>query len=155
MQPSLTVKKSPLQIDKSRSRDFGLSVNNRHNHALIWLPFLVNPKFGNSHGRIFNKFKPMNIRIKMIFFELLLQQKLLLDYTLKWFSGLFDARPEIFPSLKQVWRLGFLCGTLWRFCMVFLCDVLICNSTLSQIYWISDLQSLKLVCFIATDNLKQ
>ena len=41
----------------------------------------------------------------------------LLQWTriVKWFGGLFDEHPEIFPPLKQVWSLSFLCSTLLHF----------------------------------------
>ena len=75
-------------------------------------------------------------------------------YTLKRFGGLFDTptctRPENFPSFKHVWTMGSLyinATLIRRFCSVFLFEFLKRISTLCQIYWILDLQSLKLVCF--------
>ena len=41
--------------------------------VLLWMLTFVS---WFNHGRVFYKFKPLNIRIKMIFFELLLQWKL-------------------------------------------------------------------------------
>ena len=51
------------------------------------------------NGQVFNKFKPPNIRIKMIFIRLLLKKNLsfIIDYT-----QVFDADPEIFSHSKQV-----------------------------------------------------
>ena len=75
-----------------------------------------------NHGQLFNKFKPLNIWIKIIFIELLLERKLsfIRVLTLMWFGGLFCARPAIFPPFRQVWSLGFLWSTLWHFWSVFL-----------------------------------
>ena len=57
----------------------------------------------------------------------------------------------IFPPFKQVWSLGFLESSLRHFWLVFLFSFLKWNSILCQIYWIPDLQSLKLVCFIVAN----
>mgnify|MGYP001795147020 CR=1 FL=1 len=67
MQPWFTAKTSRARLVKNRLRDFGFSVNNCNERALLWLTL---------NGFVFNKFKPLNIWIKMIFFYLLLQQKL-------------------------------------------------------------------------------
>ena len=77
------------------------------------------------------------------------------EYTLEWFGGLFGARPENFPPFKQVWSLGFLCRTLRHFWSVYLFDVLKRNSTLCQLYWAPNLQSLKFVCFMVANIWKQ
>ena len=71
---------------------------------------------------VFNKFKPLDIWIKIIFLSLL-QQKLsfITVYTqLVSFGGLF-----VFLHFKQVWSLGFL----------FNCFKM--DSTLCKIYWIT------------------
>ena len=75
----------------------------------------------------------MNIWIKMIFIELLLQRKLSLIrvYTqVIWFSGIFGAHSDIFPpfSFRQVWSLGFLWSSLRHFWSVFLFNFLQWNS---------------------------
>ena len=75
-----------------------------------------------NHGRVFNKFKPLKIRIKMIFNEFLLQRKLsfIRVYTeVIYFGGFFGAFPAIFPPFKQVWSLGFLWSSLRYFWSVF------------------------------------
>ena len=70
------------------------------------------------------------------------------------FGGLFDVatttRVEIFAPFKQAWSLNFLCTTpakLRRFCLVFLFGFSKWNRALCWIYWIPDLQLLKMVCF--------
>ena len=110
-----------------------------------------------NHGQLFNKFKPLNIWIKIIFIELLLERKLsfIRVLTLMWFGGLFCARPAIFPPFRQVWSLGFLWSSLQHFWSVFLFDFLKWNSTLCQIYWIPDLQLLKWACFMVAKTWKR
>ena len=67
----------------------------------------------------------------------------------------FGARPQTFPPFKQVWSLFFLWSTLQHFWSVFLFSFLKWSSSLCQIYWIPDLQSLKLVCLIVPNTWKQ
>ena len=50
----------------------------------------------------------------------------------------------------EVW--GFLWSSLRHFWLVFLLDFLKWNSILCQIYWIPDLQSLDLVCFMVANT---
>ena len=72
-----------------------------------------------------------------------------------WFRGLFGARPERFPLLNTFEVYVYceaLCDIFDRF---FLFDFLKRNSTLCQIYWIPDSQSLKLVCFMVAITWKQ
>ena len=76
------------------------------------------------------------------------------EYTLKLFGGLFVTRSEIFPPFKQGWSLEFLCSPLRRFYSVFLFQFLKWNSTLCQICWITDLESLKLFLFYADEYLE-
>ena len=91
---------------------------------------------------------PLNIWIKMTFIELLLHRKLsfirVYSQVIE-FDGLFGTHPEILPPFRQVWSLGFLWSTSDIF-YVFLFDFLKWNLILCHIYWIPDLQLLKLVC---------
>ena len=108
-----------------------------------------------NHGRVFNKFKPLKIRIKMIFNEFLLQRKLsfIRVYTeVIYFGGFSGAFPAIFPPFKQVWSLGFLWSSLRHFWSVFLLDFFKWNSTLCQIFWIPDLHLLQLSCFMVANT---
>ena len=88
----------------------------------FWFPRVL------ENGRVFIRFKSLNIWIKFFFFELLPQQKLSFIRVV-----IFHVR-----EFKQVWSLSFLCSTLRRFCLVFLFDFLKWNSILCQIYWIMD-----------------
>ena len=79
-------------------------------------------------------------------------------YKLEWFGGLSNSphrhvHVRIFSRLETSLKFtfGFLVykrNTLRRLCSVFLFDFLKRSSTLCQIYWKPDLQSLKLVCFV-------
>ena len=62
----------------------------------------LNPWLKN-YGRVFNKFKPLKIWIKLFLLSFYSSKSChLSEYTGKWFGGLFGARPEIFPPLKKI-----------------------------------------------------
>ena len=140
-----------VQSRRHWPRNFDLSVN-----IAIWsIWFGIWSMAWN--GLVFNKFKPLNMWVKTKFFFLSFyfsESCHLPEYTLKRFGGLFShctatcTRPEIFPSFKQVWGICVRPRHFATFQLVFLFDFLKWNSTIYQIYWIPDLQSLKLVCFI-------
>ena len=93
------------------------------------------------------------------FFELLLQRKLsfVRVYTQVIWRA-FRHTSRNFPAFQTSLKFGFLvynCSTLWRLCLVFLFDSLKGNSITCQIYWIPDLQSLKLVCSTVVNTWKQ
>ena len=69
----------------------------------MWFRFICHNR--QNHGRIFHKFKPLNIWIKMIFIELLLQRKFsfIRVYTQVKLAGFLGARPKIFQLFRQVW----------------------------------------------------
>ena len=72
------------------------------------------------------------------------------------FLAFFLTYAQKFSRLvKQVWSLGFVCSTLRSFCSVFLFDVLKWDSTIYQIYWIPNLQLLKLFCFTVANTWKR
>mgnify|MGYP001795785305 CR=1 FL=1 len=104
----------------------------------------------NSNPRI-------KLKFEIIFWAFILGGNCHLSkYTCKWFwQAFWHVFWKLNLVLKQVWSLGFMCSTLWHFCSVFLFDVLKWNSILCQIYWIPDLQSLKLVCFVLANIWKQ
>ena len=60
---NLRIKKICARDWSNWLRDFGLYANNRHDHEIIWL-FFGYPRLEN--GRVFNKFKPLNIWTKII-----------------------------------------------------------------------------------------
>ena len=90
------------------------------------------------------KFKPLNIWIKIIFWaftptEIVSYQSICI-YKLKWFEELFDARPKVFPPLKESLSLGFHMQHFASFSLVLWLFFKKLNSTLFQIYWTPDLQ---------------
>ena len=72
MQPSFTVKNPRLQLVKT---DHVISVYQSLTGKTVRLWTLIFVSSFN-HGRVFNKFKPLNIWIKITFIELLLPRKL-------------------------------------------------------------------------------
>ena len=110
MQPSFTVKKSVWATGQNRSHDFGFSINNRHDHALIWLTFkLFNQKLGN--GQIFDKFKPLNIWIKMIFWTFT-PAKIVIYQSIH--------SSDLVSFLTRVWKFSCLSNKfeVWVFCQI-------------------------------------
>ena len=152
MQPLFTANKSACAIGQNWSRYFDVSDDNTTSEHEFWLNFLFNTRLENGH--VFNSNHWIHI---FDFSELLLQGKLLFIrvYTQEiwrafWHTVATCTRPENFPSFKHVWTLGSLyinATLIRRLCSVFLFEFLKRISTLCQIYWILDLQSLKLVCF--------
>ena len=67
-------------------------------------------------------------------------------------AGFLAHVQKISRLFKHVLSLGFLCSSLSHFWSFFLFTFIKWNSTRCQIYWIPDLQSLKLVCFMVVSN---
>ena len=86
-------------------------------------------------------------------------------YESKWILwALTPAKAGIHQSIHSLFnlagflthvRLGFLWSSLRHFWSGFLFNFLRWNSTLCQIYWIPDLKSLKLVCFMVAKTWKR
>ena len=91
------------------------------------------------------------------FFELLLWRKLssIMRIYTQVFEGLFNISyrhtSENFCSFQTSLKFGFLV-TVCYLCVKLFCLVLKWNSTLYQIYWLANLQSLKLVCFVVENT---
>ena len=66
-----------------------------------------------------------------------------------WYGRLFQRTSRNFPALIEN-KFGFLVNQFVTFLIDF--SIFKLNSTLCQIYWILDLQSLKLVCFVNTKS---
>ena len=82
-----------------------------------------------------NKFKPMNILIKLFLLSFYSSESChLSEYTLKWFGGLFGVRPEIFPRLLNKFEVWVLCEVVNAIFYRFFCLTSTWNSTLCQIY---------------------
>ena len=139
MQPSFTVEKSACVIGQC---DFGLPANNHDDRTLIWLTFLFESRLEN--GWVVNKFKPLNIWIKIykIYFrEVAIYHQSIHSSDL---AGFLIHRAENFPAFLTSFKFGFFVNhfatllgfSVWFFKMEF--------KPLPD-YWISDLQSLKLI----------
>ena len=98
-----------------------------HDRSLICLTYVfyvLTHGFKMSNSSINSN--PWIYKSKWFFFELLLQGKLsfIRVYTQMIWRTFWRVFCEVFPLLKQVWSLGFLCSTVRRFCLPFLFDVL-------------------------------